>query len=535
MSIYISFHVTYNTTCVLSLYSDYNPNEMVFANAFPCLFPGGTGDFFDPERGPLKDCADSPVKTFKDWTLHLMKYNDGRFQNDQLFSLYAFNVNQRHSTNSSGNHFFYNDLWLGRSQPSIEDLKDQIRSGDYTFISKLRYFSQQIRGCDGYWRKKTNELMSWIDFHVSRGHGPPTHFMTLTAAENWWPDLRRIFASLERKSVVKPVRPTKKPKRSIPGLGTLNNDSTENNAEAASPKKSRSDRLDDCEFEAMSQAARRYPLYVNEYFMKRAKTFMDGYARDVLDIEYYWGRVEFAPGRGQIHLHILCIAKNRAYLDDFYRAESEEQKVQVVQDYAERMLDMTADVKLDESRAKFTNGIGTSSRGEKRKKPGGVTSTNSSPLGIRFAESSDQVKDHISLVHDSMLHDCNNYCLGPENSKQPKCRKCRFGFGTEANPNQGDTPGMERSSSARLEKDHRGVEHFIMPRMNSVRIVQHSRALVQAWRANADVQLLIYRSDPSMPDIGEIEAVSRYCVAYAGKRYQTTKAEIDTIQNLILG
>jgi hypothetical protein len=508
---------------------------MVFVNAFPCLFPGGIGDYYDPARGALRDCADSPVKTFKDWTQHLMKYVDGRFQNDQLFTLYAFNVNQRHSNNSSGNHFFYDDLWLGRTQPTVEDLKAQIRSGDYTFISKLRYFSQTIRGCDGYWRKKTGELMSWIDFHVSRGHGPPTHFMTLTCAENWWPDLRRIFASLESKSVVKPNRPRKKQKHSKSRPGCVGKGSTDNTEEVSGQKKSRSDKLDDCEFEAMAQAARRYPLYVNQYFMKRAKTFMDGYARDVLDIEYYWGRVEFASGRGQIHLHILCIAKDRAYLDDFYRAESEEEKVKIVQDYAERMLDMTADVKLDETRAKFSTGIDSNTIGNKRKKPGGVTSTKCSPLGIRFADCIDRIRDHIHLVQDCMFHDCNPYCLGPENFKERKCRKCRFGFGTESEPNKGDTPGKELSSSAKFETDHRGVEHFIMPRMNSVRIVQHSRALVQTWRANADVQLLIYRSDPSMPDLGEIEAVSRYCVAYAGKRYQTTKDEKDTVQNLILG
>ena len=74
-----------------------------------------------------------------------------------------------------------------------------------------------------------------------------------------------------------------------------------------------------------------------------------------------------------------------------------------------------------------------------------------------------------------------------------------------------------------------------MPRMNSARVVQHSRAMLQTWRANCDVQLLIYRSDPSIPDVTEIESVCRYCVAYAGKRYKTTKDEVDSIQNLILG
>ena len=61
--------------------------------------------------------------------------------------------------------------------------------------------------------------------------------------------------------------------------------------------------------------------------MKRANEFMDGYYKDILGIEYYWGRVEFAAGRGQIHLHILGTAKNKAYLNNFYRAKTGQEKM----------------------------------------------------------------------------------------------------------------------------------------------------------------------------------------------------------------
>ena len=30
-----------------------------------------------------------------------------------------------------------------------------------------------------------------------------------------------------------------------------------------------------------------------------------------LGIEHYWGRVEFAPGRGAIHLHIIGLSAGR--------------------------------------------------------------------------------------------------------------------------------------------------------------------------------------------------------------------------------
>ncbi len=68
----------------------------------------------------------------------------------------------------------------------------------------------------------------------------------------------------------------------------------------------------------MANAARRYPLYINEFFMKRGKSFMATVVKEALGIGHYWGRVEFAPGRGAIHLHIIGIAIDKAYLLAFY-------------------------------------------------------------------------------------------------------------------------------------------------------------------------------------------------------------------------
>jgi hypothetical protein len=56
--------------------------------------------------------------------------------------------------------------------------------------------------------------------------------------------------------------------------------------------------------------------------------------------------VEFAPGRGAIHLHFVAIAKDRAYLQDFYRATSLDEKAKVLNEYAIKHLDMMADAKV---------------------------------------------------------------------------------------------------------------------------------------------------------------------------------------------
>jgi hypothetical protein len=73
---------------------------------------------------------------------------------------------------------------------------------------------------------------------------------------------------------------------------------------------------------------------MNEYFMRRAKSFMSTVVKMARGIEHYWGRVEFAPGHGAIHLHIVAISKDMAYLQDFYHATTAEDKASVVNKYA---------------------------------------------------------------------------------------------------------------------------------------------------------------------------------------------------------
>eukprot|EP00984_Skeletonema_dohrnii_P001097 scaffold341_cov89-Skeletonema_dohrnii-CCMP3373.AAC.2 len=103
---------------------------------------------------------------------------------------------QRHINNTQGNFFYKNDNFLGRNPPAVEQLQEQMRRWNFSYLGKLKYFAKNIRGCDSFWGKTE----SWIDYHIGRGHGPPTHFITLSCAENWWPDLRRVMVDLERQA-----------------------------------------------------------------------------------------------------------------------------------------------------------------------------------------------------------------------------------------------------------------------------------------------------------------------------------------------
>ncbi len=89
--------------------------------------------------------------------------------------------------------------------------------------------------------------------------------------------------------------------------------------------------------------------------MMREKQFMDEFSWNVLDLEYYWGHVKFASGCGTIHLHILGIVKNKAYLNDFHKAKGEKRRVKILQKCTEDYLNLTADVQVDEIHSKDHN------------------------------------------------------------------------------------------------------------------------------------------------------------------------------------
>jgi hypothetical protein len=224
--------------------------------------------------------------------------------------------------------------------------------------------------------------------------------------------------------------------------------------------------------------------------------------------------VEFAPGRGAIHLHFVAIAKDRAYLQDFYKTKTLEEKAEVLNKYAVNHLDMTADANVIDNLDYCPN-------------------YSTSPLATRFCASCNEEKDVTQLAQDCMMHQCNRYCLKSNKIGTP--RTCRSHYGTESEFGKVDTPGMELIQHAKIQRDKKGITHFRMRRTKSVHLVQHSKFILKAWRANCDVKLLLYFSDPTSPDLREIEDVCRYVVAYTGKRHNTSQDEKEAIQNIITG
>lgn len=98
---------------------------------------------------------------------------------------------------------------------------------------------------------------------------------------------------------------------------------------------------------------------------------------------------------------------------------------------------------------------------------------------------------------------------------------------------QCDTPGHPLHDNPEIKVDHRRTQRLYMPR-NHPRLNQTSRHLLQSWRANCDVQLLVYNSSPSKPNIAEIAKVTDYIVGYQCKGNHTWKEEREQTKKLIL-
>ena len=451
----------------VDLLSEYDETLQIMVNTFPWLFPGGIGDVWDRERGSID---------IKEWGQHLLKYHDGRFIRDQLFVLYLFNSISRKKNNSQGTYFFKSEHFFTRDPPTLEELKYQISKGDDRFVQMLQYYAHNIRGSDSYWRSKAHELEYWVNYHLAAGHGPPTFFITLSCAENWWPDLRQLMIDL-----------------------TTNAGDTTQAALLASG-----------DFRAMCKAVVAYPVYVNEFFMKRSKELINTVLKDALGIKYHWGRIEFAPGRGTIHLHLLCIPEDHAYLKEYHKANTNNEKATVAGTYMESRFDYTADVKIDHT--KEINRI-------------------TSPLSCRYCEVKDIKEDARALAEDCMCHICNKYCL--QDGKKNNPRVCRHGFGTESEHGNENTEGKPLISEHQLRVDRSGITHLEMKRTQSKRLQQHSRTLLQTWRANIDVKCILFDTDPLHPDIREIDELIKYVCAYTVKKHKTIKQEKEIIQNLI--
>src|SRR5688572_18714577 len=97
-----------------------------------------------------------------------------------------------------------------------------------------------------------------------------------------------------------------------------------------------------------------------------------------------------------------------------------------------------------------------------------------------------------------------------------------------------DTPGFPLRAEPTLVHDLRGFDRLELQRNNRW-IVATSKWLIQGWRANCEIQVLLYNCNPLHPNPEEIARVTDYIVAYACKGNKTFVEEKNQMKALILG
>jgi hypothetical protein len=97
---------------------------------------------------------------------------------------------ERCKNQSSGGDFI--NSWF-KGEKILVELKAEIKDGNLEWIDKIMYYSQRVRGSPAYWRAKRAEVYMWINYHVDAGNIALNVFITLSCAEYYWKDVRRLI------------------------------------------------------------------------------------------------------------------------------------------------------------------------------------------------------------------------------------------------------------------------------------------------------------------------------------------------------
>ena len=282
-------------------YDEYN-TPFLLTNAFPCLFPFGSGDVTDKIRMvaiSLHDAAE-----------HYLKYGkidcNGKivhpFGSDVRFCHYIQDMDERHRIQSQASVYLEKNPL--DANLSIGELKEMARgvNNPSAFAANLRMqrYSGNILGSNQYMMLRKKELIALMCVKKIA-----TVWFTLSLANHHWDDLQNLFGS--------------KP--------------------AQLPDESDVDFIKRCKKIAMKNYANN-PAIVNEMFVKRVKLFMQSFFGETgLNSEWHWYRYEWQK-RGNIHVHGLARLKSDPGLSKLGEDVAKGRK-------AQKMLEMYLEIKKE--------------------------------------------------------------------------------------------------------------------------------------------------------------------------------------------
>ena len=331
--------------------SEYSKDTNLFPKAFPWLFPGGVGGFHQQFEETL-DC-DS-------WALRMMSYEDGRFAKDKYFGFFTHNFCTRRRVQSQGG--YYVKSFLDDGLKTLNEIKADLKKGKTEWVDKITYYSKNLKGTSSFWRSKRQEVYSWINYHVSKERMPPMFFITLSCAEYHWPDINRLL----------------KERMNIAG------------------------KSEEFEKSSYTNLVNTYTLVIQEYFQKRFEIWMNTVGKEVFKIKHHWAKFEFAPSRGQVHVHLLAICDFPEVQQIYFENKTKKLRALLLQKWMEKQF-------------LFTSGDETLEANGKQNTP----DVHPSSQYYSDIPKEDRDLDKARLCRSCQTHKCNAYCLRlPKNKKE---------------------------------------------------------------------------------------------------------------------
>jgi hypothetical protein len=137
-------------------------------------------------------------------------------------------------------------------------------------------------------------------------------------------------------------------------------------------------------------------LVIQEYFQIRVKHWLSTIGKTLFKIKHHWLRFEFAPGRGQIHAHMLAIVDNKAVMRHAYDLHSHghtKLHAELLGRWAQDIFSMTCGGPTDKDKNQDTS------------------TQQKHPASHYFHECNDKDADANRLLSTCQFHRCSNYCL----------------------------------------------------------------------------------------------------------------------------
>lgn len=178
-----------------------------------------------------------------------------------------------------------------------------------------------------------------------------------------------------------------------------------------------------------------YSIVIQEFFQERVKVWLDTVGKEIFRIKHYWGRFEFAPARGQIHLHLLAIADDPTFNQTMHKLKGDSSaQAKFLQEWSAGALGYTAEVDKE-----IYNDLDLSHQ--------------DNPCRERFTEAPDKALDSQRLLKFCQEHNCSGYCMRCEKkkSKSKKSEKEK-GKGNNSDSCKDDSSSKRQAAAAAAGK-----------------------------------------------------------------------------------